>query len=253
MQFPHEQLSVYQKALVSFGDINRLISSWSTQHAFVDHLSRASESILFNLVEAARLGQNKKKLLTLDYAVGSVFECSACFDIAVLKGILNQVSGKERKVLLLEICKMLIGLRNSWMAQHVAESGDTYTVVGDKPDQGRVFHHEQLDMYILALEFYRWFLMTESGRRLDTPFDKSIDTLATRMVLNIAEGNGRYAELLREGFLDTANAAAARLAASLDMGASRGIWTTQEIDDGKKLLVRVGQMTARKGYAAQGL
>ena len=41
MQFPHEKLSVYQKALDFFGGIQRHISSWSKQHAFVDHLKRA--------------------------------------------------------------------------------------------------------------------------------------------------------------------------------------------------------------------
>lgn len=249
MHFPHEQLFVYQKALESFGEIERLISGWSTQHAFVDHLSRASESILFNLVEATRLGQHRKKLLTLDYSVGSTFECSACLDIAVVKGILNKEGAVQRKLLLHEVCKMLIGLRNSWLTPRVAEGQDAYGVDADKASSNRVFSHERLDMYVVALEFYRWFALTESGKRLASAFDRSIDTLATRMVLNIAEGNGRYAELLRENFIDTANGAAAKLATSLDMGVRRGIWTTAEIAEGKTLLVRVGQMTAKKSYA----
>jgi len=47
MQFPHEKLSVYHKALGFFGNIQRSLSSWSNQHAFVDHLGRAAESMLF--------------------------------------------------------------------------------------------------------------------------------------------------------------------------------------------------------------
>jgi hypothetical protein len=65
MQFPHEKLMVYQKALEFFGDIQRSISTWSKQHSFVDHFARAMESILFNLVEAVRIGQSNKKLLTI--------------------------------------------------------------------------------------------------------------------------------------------------------------------------------------------
>jgi hypothetical protein len=47
MQFAHEKLSVYQKALEFFDHVQARIASWSKQHAFVDHLLRASESILF--------------------------------------------------------------------------------------------------------------------------------------------------------------------------------------------------------------
>ena len=175
MQFPHEKLSVYQKALDFFGGIQPHVSSWSKQHAFVDHLIRAAESILFNLVDGVRLHPTENKALTVDYAIGSVLECAACLDIAVLKGLL------------------------------------------DSP----------------------------------VAYEKSADTLATRMVLHIAESNGRYASLSRQTFLDTANAAAAKLAVLLDMGVRRGILDKPEIESGKGLLVRVGQMTARKDYPAR--
>jgi four helix bundle protein len=249
MQFSHEDLLVYKKALEYFGHNERLLTTLGNQHAFADHLSRASESILFNLVEAARIRQGKKKILTLDYAVGSTFECAACLDIAVLKGLLEQTLAVDRKNQLLEICKMLIGLRKSWRTPHVAEDEATYSTKNEGASSGRVFHHEHLDMYIVGLDFYRWFLRTEPGRRLASAFEKSVDIQATRVVLNIAEGNGRYSELSRESFLDTANAATAKLAASLDMGMRRGLWNTREVEDGKSLLVRIGQMTAKKGYA----
>jgi hypothetical protein len=136
MPFAHEKLHVYQKGLARFASLRKLLPSWSKRHAFVDHLSRAMESMLFNLVEAVRLHDTGKKLLALDYAVGSTCECAACLDIAMLKKL-----------------------------------------------------------------------------------------------------------------LDTANAAAAKLAVSLDMGAQRGAWHVAEVAHAKELLLRVGQMTARKGYA----
>ena len=110
MQFPHERLSVYQKALEFFADIQKFISSCSNKHAFVDHLLRAVQSLLFNLVEAVRLHHDEKKILTLDYAIGSVLECAACMDIAVVKGLLGNAVAAERKGTLLELCKMLVGL-----------------------------------------------------------------------------------------------------------------------------------------------
>jgi len=249
LSFAHEKLKVYRKGLDSFAAVQPLLSSWSKQHALVDHLSRAMESVLFNLVEATRLRQEPKKLQTLDYALGSTFECAACLDIAVLKGLLDDAVGVEEKRRLLEICKMLIGLRNSWMSPRVEEDGCAY---GTKPlnqaERSIVFHHETLDMYRVAISFYRWLVSTGPGKRLATGFDRSVDVLATRVVLNIAEGNGRYAELSQQGFLDTANKAVAKLAVSLDMGVRRNAWTHKDIAEAKPVVERIGQMTARKGY-----
>jgi len=248
VSFAHENLKVYQKSLDSFASLQPFLSSWSKTHAFVDHLSRALESVLFNLVEAARLRQEPKKLLTLDYALGSTFECAACLDIAALKGLLDAETCVEEKQRLLVVCKMLVGLRNSWMEPRVAENSSTYDTDRAGEHDANVFHHETLDMYRVALSFYRWFLSTGPGRRLGSGFDRSVDVLATRVVLNIAEGNGRYAELSRQSFLDTANKAVAKLAVSLDMGERRQIWSREAIAEAKPLLERIGQMTARKDY-----
>ncbi|MFC1453426.1 four helix bundle protein [Verrucomicrobiota bacterium] len=248
MQFPHEKLSVYQKALDFFGDVQGFVLPWSRQHAFVDHLLRAAESILFNLVEAVRLHHAEKKTLTLDYAVGSVLECAACLDIAVLRSLLASAVAVEKKGSLLELCKMLVGLRNSWCAPRVSEDPAEYETDNEADGEGPVFYHETMDRYVVALDFYRWFVSTGLGTRGHTAFEKSADTLATRMLLNIAESNGRYAALSRQTFLDTANAAAAKLAVLLDMGVRRGVLDKPEVERGKGLLVRVGQMTARKDY-----
>ena len=105
-----------------------------------------------------------------------------------------------------------------------------------------------MDRYVVALDFYRWFVSSGSGNRRHCAFEKSADTLATRMLLNIAESNGRYASLSRQTFLDTANAAVAKLSVLLDMGVRRGILDKPHVEHGKRLLVRVGQMTARKDY-----
>ncbi len=248
MSFPHENLSVYRKALDFFGGIQRQVAAWSRRHVFVDHLIRAAESILFNLVEGVRLRATDKKVITLDYAIGSVLECAACMDIAMLKGLLTESVAVGQKTALLELCKMLVGLRNSWSAPRVAEDAVSYEA-GSVPSGGSViFYHETMDRYIVTLEFYRWLIATVATQRPPVAYAKAADTLATRILLNIAESNGRYASLSRQTFLDTANAATAKLAVLLDMGVRRGIMAQPEVATGKGLLVRVGQMTARKDY-----
>lgn len=250
MPFAHEKLQVYQKGLACFAGLQPLIDSWPKRHAFVDHLSRGMESMLFNLAEAAREHSTPKKRLTLDYALGSTFECAACFDIAVLKGLLGAAEGVEHKRILHQVCKMMIGLRNSWKSPRVAENEDVYNSAKDGQIPPVVFHHEQLDMYAVSLEFYRWLVSNESGKSLRTAFDRSTDKLATRIVLNIAEGNGRYTELSQQSFLDIANAATIKLAVCLDAGVRKDRWSGEQAEHGKRLLLRVGQMTARKDYGA---
>jgi hypothetical protein len=62
------------------------------------------------------------------------------------------------------------------------------------------------------------------------------------MILNIAEGNGRYSELGNRRLLDTANRFAVRLAVKLDVAVRKGLMRSDEIDHAKPFLVRVGSM-----------
>lgn len=248
MAFAHEKLAVYQKSLEQFASLQVRLASWDKKHAFVDHLGRAMESVLFNLAEAVRLRGGARKQLTLDYAVGSACECAACLDIAGIKGLLDAGEGSVHKDHLLEICRMLIGLRNSWVRPKVAETKVCYSP--DERAQGKTgaFHHEALDMYRLMCECYRWLASTVPGRRLKTRLDRTADALASCILLNIAEGNGRYAELSRRTFLDAANTATVKLAVCLDMGRRRAAWSPDEVEQAKSILLRVAQMTVRKEY-----
>jgi len=56
--FTHHKLKVYRKALESAGFAERLSSDWTRKHSFVDPFCRASESIVLNIAEGARLGTN---------------------------------------------------------------------------------------------------------------------------------------------------------------------------------------------------
>jgi len=66
--------------------------------------------------------------------------------------------------------------------------------------------------------------------------------LLQSLVLNIAEGNGRYAELDQAKFLDIAESAAVKLAAFLDLCVKKSAMTTKDCVLGKALLGRIEAM-----------
>ena len=83
--FSLEKLKVYDRALACVARLAQLTARWHKRHAVVDQLLRASESVLLNLAEAARLRAISQRQHVLDYAIGSALECAACLDISLLK------------------------------------------------------------------------------------------------------------------------------------------------------------------------
>src|SRR5262249_45272231 len=119
--FSHQKLSVYQKALHCVAALARDSRAWEKRHAFVDHLLRASESILMNLVEGTRICRGAQRTHFVDYAMGSALECAACLDIAVTKELLMPSVADTRKESLCEVVRMLVGLKKSWANDQLHE------------------------------------------------------------------------------------------------------------------------------------
>ncbi len=165
-----------------------------------------------------------------------------------MKGLMNDEVAGCHKTRLIEIVKMLIGLRKSWEVPRIAEDPIAYGNDSGKQSAKIVFHHESLDVYQLALGFYRWFLLQDTARSLAGPFERRIDKFATCILLNVAEGNGRFSVLDQRSFLDIANSAAAKAAAYLDVGIQKRLWPERDISEPKALLVHIGRITARKDY-----
>ena len=210
--FPHEKLQVYSKALDFTAQVTELSSSWDTKHSVVDHFSRAAESIVLNLAEGARLPFGPMKLTSLDYALGSSLECAACLDVAHLKNLLAGQQFEPEKRRVCQIAKMLVGLRRAWSESSESvlhEDSVEYVVKAEPSEAQTLFNHERLDVYRVSLSFMRWFVTLGPAQDLTAPF-RPVDKAATSVVLNIAEGNGRYARLDHKRFLQVAQSSAVK-------------------------------------------
>jgi four helix bundle protein len=62
----HHKLKVYEKAVALAAGAQELCTSWGRRHAIVEHFRRASESIVLNIAEGARLVCGSDKARTLD-------------------------------------------------------------------------------------------------------------------------------------------------------------------------------------------
>jgi four helix bundle protein len=211
--FTHHKLVVYRKALEWAGSVERISGGWARAHSLVDHFRRASESIVLNIAEGARLGPGPAKVVTLDYASGSALEGAACLDIAEVKTLLPSPEARTEKRRLLEVTRMLIGLRKSWGHAAIHEESNPDPLRGLTPNSEVLFHHERLDVYRVGLELMRWLCSLPGGQELSDRTDRRLDQAATSLLLNIAEGKGRYSELDHHRFLEVAAAAAVKSAA----------------------------------------
>jgi len=237
--FTHHKLKVYDKALAFFGAADRWLPKWGHRHAVVDQLGRASESILLNLAEGSRLREPSRKAQALDYALGSTLECAACLDIAAIKEFLNAVEVGKQKRCLLEIALMLISLRKAWLAGEIKEDSIEYQLGQTEREPEKRFHHERLDVYQTGLAFMRWFTAQPGGRELSHRLARRIDQAATGIVLNIAEGNGRYAQLDHLRFLEMAAAATVKASTYLDLWGQTVSPTLLEATSGHESLRRI--------------
>lgn len=235
--FSYEKLHVHADMLQFLHAAEEHVSAWDPVHAVVDQFERASEGFLVSMAEASRARSLGIKTAAIDCSLGSILECAGCMDIAEAKSLIGGDAAHPLKRQLVTIFGKLIGLRKTWSESCVREPGATYG-----HDSG--FHHERLDVYQLALRVVRQLAAAQLVDRLSRGAFRRIDEPATSMVLNIAEGNGRFAHLDHQRFLEIANRATTKLAARLELGTLRGVFEETEKNDIKEVLVRVDAMTA---------
>jgi four helix bundle protein len=241
--FNHEKLIVFQRSLAFYAKVESIVTEWDSRHAISDHLPRAAESMVENIAQASAASSGMKQK-ALDCSLGSTLECAACLHIAEAKEITDGSFTRRHKEMLAEIFRMLIGVRKSWSAGTVRESRGEYRTGGASRDRTPLFHHERLDVYCVALEVVRWFHTAVAWEKLPSRLFRKLDAPLTSVVLNIAEGNGRFSELDHRRFLEIAYCSAINMAAQLDLCVHKKILSPEVAHNGKQLLVRVAGMTA---------
>jgi four helix bundle protein len=105
-----------------------------------------------------------------------------------------------------------------------------------------MFDHEKLKVYQLSLEFTGWTsdLLEKVPRKVSVC--DHLDAASTSIVLNIAEGNGRYTSNDRCRFFDIARGSALECSASLDVLVNKHIFSNDEILPGKRMLFEIVSM-----------
>jgi four helix bundle protein len=240
--FSHEKLIVYQDCLALIADIGSLVAEFDGKHSFATHLPEAAESSAINLVEACREASLAAKEIAIDYSLGSVLECAACLDIGVTKSVVTQEAAIALKLRLRLIFGKLIGLRKSWRQQGVAESMPDYDAT--PRTGGAIFHHESLEIYKASLEVLQALLAHAVFDKVGNRAARRVDELSTTIILNVAEGNGRFHSLDHARFLKTVNKAAFRLAVLLDVAVAERVLEGQDTHAAKQTLAGIARMSA---------
>jgi four helix bundle protein len=233
--FSLEKLKVYDRALACVANLARISAHWDKRHAVLDQLLRASESVVLNIAEGARLRSSPQRQHTLDYAIGSALECAACLDIAYCKQWLLEKEGLDQKRAICEVVKMLFGLRRAWKGDALSEDPDDYQV-----REPWLFAHERLEAYQCGLKVVAWFHALPGGADLPTRWFRQLDKAVTSVILNIAEGNGRRMEADRGKFFESAESSVMKVNTYLQLSQRTGEMSVEAGQRGLALVERVG-------------
>ena len=137
LQFGHEKLLVYQKAIefVAWADqiLERVPKKWSVH----DQLDRASTSIPLNIAEGNGKWHAPDRCRFFDIAWGSALESAAALDVIVAKRGVDAEAVWAGKLNLGEIVRMIVGLIKANDPQRTfGENPEVDTSIGDE-DQGQ--------------------------------------------------------------------------------------------------------------------
>jgi len=112
--FKFEELCVYQKAISFVGEIYLVTKKYPRDETFglISQLRREAVSISLNIAEgSARTKKDFSRFV--DVARGSVFECLAVLQISRRQSYISETTLRQLKNYLVEISKMLSGLKRS--------------------------------------------------------------------------------------------------------------------------------------------
>ena len=228
-----EQLHVYQHAQQFLDYREKVLGNIHPLVAACDHLLRASESIPLNIAHGAAARSPKERGAHYGYACGSALECAACLDVLATKRVIEgdiQTGGKK---ILREIVSMLVAMQKI-AANRLREEPAQYGA----PDQKVYFDHERLQAYKSALTFIAWMTEETLNPSCSADLRTKLDRASTSVVLNIAEGNGRFSNADKIKFFHTAERANAQLTALLDIAFRKA----GNVDQGRAILTTTGRL-----------
>jgi four helix bundle protein len=104
------------------------------------------------------------------------------------------------------------------------------------------FDHEKLEVYRESLAFVAWLSPMLDGAVKWGEVKDQLDRASTSILLNIAEGNGKYSLKDRCRFFDTAHGSALECAAALDILVAKAKASTEQVRPGKSRLLKIVRM-----------
>jgi four helix bundle protein len=105
-----------------------------------------------------------------------------------------------------------------------------------------MFDHEKLRVYQEALAFASWAEAILERAKKSSPLHDQLDRARTSILLNIAEGNGRFTAPDRCRFFDTARGSTLECAACLDLLAVKNVIDPKELTHAKQQLEKIVSM-----------
>lgn len=231
------------------------MDAWGDRHAIGDQLTRASGSIVENIAFASA-SFTGDKFRCMDYAIGSILECAACIDLALVKGLITPAQECCEKKYLFRLHNMMQALKRSWSdpSRVLKESGTEY-IVGKEA----LFHHEKLDVYQVALALNKNINDSHEVHQMTRSKFRRVDEPATSIVLNIAEGVGGYSGAEKRRFFEVALESAVKLAARIDVCSVQKLVSVEKGCHWKSLIERITAMltvmvdTPRRQNSLSGL
>jgi len=234
--FGHEKLTVYRKGMAFAAMRSEWLDRMPRRVAACDHLYRAAESILVNIAHASSSRSPTQRIVRLGDANGSALECAACLDVFVAKKLLSDHDIYPGKSLLAEIVRMLIAMWKT-TADRVCEEQAVY-----RTGKGSLFSHEDLAVYQTALRLTGWVESQSTAFSCSADLLSKLDTATTSIVLNVAEGNGRFSGADHAKFLGIAYKATTQSSALVDLATANSSVEPSQVEDAREMLRRIAAM-----------
>jgi len=105
-----------------------------------------------------------------------------------------------------------------------------------------IFDHEKMTVYQRALEFIEWVTPLVEEMPKSIAVQNQLDRASTSIVLNIAEGNGKFGPADRFKYFDIARGSTVECAACLDVLVKKKKCSSDQVSSGKALLHEVVAM-----------